>query len=55
LYDRVAILPQCGNTDTATAQQHNCHSRDNESVVVLFGLVHGGGHLIVHDFFSWVE
>jgi hypothetical protein len=54
LHNGIPVLPQGGNTDTTTAQQHNGHRRDDE-IVVPFGLIHGGGHLVVHNTFSYIE
>jgi hypothetical protein len=55
LHNLIAILPQGGNGDTATAKHNDGHDGDNQRGVVLLGLVNAGGHLVVHDFFSWVE
>jgi hypothetical protein len=55
LHNLITILPQGANGNTATAKQDNGHYGNNERGVVLFWLVNAGGHLVVHDFFSWVE
>jgi hypothetical protein len=55
LHDGITILPQGASTDTAAAEQDNCNSRDEERVIALFGLVHSGGHLVIHNPFSYFE
>lgn len=51
----IAILPHCGGTDTAAAKQDGSDYRDDESSVAFLGLFSAWGHLIVHEFFSYVE
>jgi hypothetical protein len=55
LHDLITILPQEGSANAATAKHEDCYDRDDERGVALLGLIHGGGHLIIHGAFSSSE
>jgi hypothetical protein len=55
LHNLIAILPQGSHTNAAAAKEEDRYYSDDEGGVALLGLVHAGGHLIIHDAFSYFE
>jgi hypothetical protein len=54
LQDGVTIGPGGIQAHATTTQDHDCdHGDDDDGVVLLLGFFNDGGHLFVHDFFSF--
>jgi hypothetical protein len=53
--DLVTVEPAASQNGAATAQQYNYDNDNDHSGVVLFGFFSNGGHLIVHDIYSYFE